>query len=81
MKGAQVTTTTDGSEGRTQGAVISSRMELLTVKESASMLGIGRSTVYELIYAGRIRSVKIGSSRRIRRGDLDDFVRDLTEVS
>jgi excisionase family DNA binding protein len=45
------------------------------------MLGIGRSTVYELIYAGRIRSVKIGSSRRIRRGDLDDFVRDLTEVS
>ena len=58
-----------------------SRMALLTVKEAASLLGIGRSTVYELIYAGRIRSVKIGSSRRIRRGDLDDFVRDLVEVS
>jgi excisionase family DNA binding protein len=59
----------------------SSRMALLTVKDAASILGIGRSTVYELIYAGRIRSVKIGSSRRIRRGDLDDFVRDLVEVS
>jgi excisionase family DNA binding protein len=58
-----------------------SKMTLLTVKEAASILGIGRSTVYELIYAGRIRSVKIGSSRRIRRGDLDDFVRDLVEVS
>jgi excisionase family DNA binding protein len=59
----------------------SSRMTLLTVKEAASILGIGRSTVYDLIYAGRIRSVKIGSSRRIRRGDLDDLVRDLVEVS
>jgi excisionase family DNA binding protein len=58
-----------------------SRMALLTVKQAASLLGIGRSTVYDLIYAGRIRSVKIGSSRRIRRGDLDDFVRDLVEVS
>lgn len=76
-----MTTRTDTSIESSETDNRSSRMALLTVKEAASILGIGRSTVYELIYAGRIRSVKIGSSRRIRRGDLDDFVRDLVEVS
>jgi excisionase family DNA binding protein len=67
----------EASEALRQG----SKMTLLTVKEAAAVVGLGRSTVYDLIYAGRIRSVKIGSSRRIRRGDLDDFITDLVEVS
>lgn len=76
-----MTSRTDQAIASTEHDGRCSRMTMLTVKEAASILGLGRSTVYELIYAGRIRSVKIGSSRRVRRGDLDDFVRDLVEVS
>lgn len=38
---------------------------LLTVKEAAWILQISRTTVYELIYAGVLASVKIGTCRRI----------------
>jgi excisionase family DNA binding protein len=38
---------------------------LLTVNQAAELLGIGRSTVYELIDAGELISVKRGASRRI----------------
>jgi excisionase family DNA binding protein len=54
---------------------------LLTAREVAEILGISRSTVYELLYARRFPSVRIGSSRRVRRSDLETFVRDLVEVS
>jgi excisionase family DNA binding protein len=50
---------------------------LLTVKEAAWILQISRTTVYELIYAGVLVSVKIGTCRRIRRNDLESYVRDL----
>jgi len=46
---------------------------LLTILEAAQMLRLGRSTLYELIYSGRLPSVKIGRSRRIPR----DAVRKL----
>ena len=50
---------------------------LFTVKEVASILQISRTTVYELIYAGTLASVKIGTCRRIRRVDLETYVQDL----
>ena len=50
---------------------------LFTVKEAAWILQISRTTVYELIYAGVLVSVKIGSCRRIRRVDLEAYVQDL----
>jgi excisionase family DNA binding protein len=54
---------------------------LLTVVEVAGVLGIGRSKVYELLYRGELKSVKIGSCRRVRNSDLGDFVRYLDDVS
>jgi len=54
---------------------------LLTVREVAENLGISRSTVYQLLYARRFPSVRIGNCRRVRRSDLESFVRDLVEVS
>lgn len=36
---------------------------LLTPEQAAETLGLGRSSVYELMRARRIRSVKIGRSR------------------
>lgn len=50
---------------------------LLTVKEVAWILQVSRTTVYELIYAGVLLSVKIGTCRRIRRYDLEAYVQDL----
>ena len=50
---------------------------LLTVKEAADVLGIGRSTAYELISEGRIETVHIGRSCRVPREALDTFVSSL----
>lgn len=41
------------------------RPDGLTVAEAAQYLGIGRSSCYRLIAAGRIESVRFGRSRRV----------------
>ena len=38
---------------------------LLTIKEAAALIGIGRTTLYRLMDAGEIHSVHVGTSRRI----------------
>jgi excisionase family DNA binding protein len=50
---------------------------LLTPEEAAGRLSVGRSKIYEPIGTGRLRSVRIGASRRIPAAALLDFVRDL----
>lgn len=72
----------DGSSGDFEERIseTGSASLLVTVAEAAELLGVGRSTVYELLCARRFASVKIGNCRRIRRCDLEAFVRDLTEV-
>lgn len=47
---------------------------LLTVREAADRLGIGRSTAYELIAAGRLETVHIGRACRVPVDALDRFV-------
>jgi excisionase family DNA binding protein len=53
---------------------------LLTPVEAARALGIGRSTVYELMRAGTLGSVHIGSCRRIPAEDLAALVSLLREA-
>jgi excisionase family DNA binding protein len=48
---------------------------LLRVSEAARRLGIGRSLMYRLLFDGQVTSVKIGRSRRIPVGALEEFVR------
>jgi excisionase family DNA binding protein len=50
---------------------------LLTPREAADVLKIGRSKLYELMARGAISSVKLGRCRRFRRSDLDLFIRAL----
>ncbi len=50
---------------------------LLTVEETASELRIARRRVFELIRDGRLPSVKIGRSRRVRSADLAAYVAKL----
>ena len=47
---------------------------LLGVRDAAHVLGIGRSTLYELIAAGEIEVVHIGRSARVPVVALQAFV-------
>jgi len=47
---------------------------LATVEEAARFLCLGRSTVYQMIAAGSMPSVVLGSSRRLRWSDLERIV-------
>lgn len=49
---------------------------LLRVSEAADLLGIGKSTAYELIAAGEIPAIRLGKGKAIRVsvGDLQDWV-------
>jgi len=53
---------------------------LLTPLEAARALGIGRSTVYELMQTGQLASVHIGACRRIPAEDLAALVSRLREA-
>jgi excisionase family DNA binding protein len=50
---------------------------LLTIEETADELRLSRRQVERLAAAGRLRTVVIGSARRVRRTDLEDFVASL----
>lgn len=50
---------------------------LLTTEQAAKVLSIGRTTVWELIRAGELRTVHIGRSCRISHRELKRYVRVL----
>jgi excisionase family DNA binding protein len=52
---------------------------LLTIPEAARVLGIGRSTLYELIARGAIETVHIGRAHRIAAAALHAFVKNLQQ--
>jgi excisionase family DNA binding protein len=52
---------------------------LLTVEEAAERLGVGRSTMYQLIAAGLIDSVRVGRLRRIEPDALATYIARLRE--
>ncbi|WP_031470165.1 helix-turn-helix domain-containing protein [Sciscionella sediminilitoris] len=52
---------------------------LLTVEEAAHQLGIGRTSMYDLVRKGAIESVRIGNLRRIPTEAITAYVQRLTE--
>ncbi|MET7423628.1 helix-turn-helix domain-containing protein [Dactylosporangium sp. NPDC005555] len=54
------------------------RPDLLTVQETAAVLRCSSVHVKRLVAARTLPSVTIGRLRRVRRGDLDSYIRDLT---
>lgn len=54
---------------------------MLTPEEVADALGIGRSTVYDLLRLNAIASVKIGRSRRVPVVAVREYAERLTQAS
>jgi excisionase family DNA binding protein len=52
---------------------------LLTPEEAANALGIGRSKVYQLMRDGKVRSLRIGTCRRIPATALSELVAGLED--
>ena len=50
---------------------------LFTVEQVAQILGIGRSTVFQLIKNEQIESIRLGRSRRIPVDAMQNYVDDL----
>ena len=50
---------------------------LVRPEDAASLLGLGRTKVYELMRSGALRSVKIGGLRRVPATALAEFVAQL----
>lgn len=48
--------------------------QVLSVEQTAAVLGVHRSTIFELLKAGSLTSLKIGRRRLIPRAAIDDFV-------
>ena len=51
--------------------------ELATVLEAARKARVGRTTIYKEIGSGNLVAVKVGRLTRIRRSDLEDWIRRL----
>jgi excisionase family DNA binding protein len=51
--------------------------QLLTVLKAAHEAGVGRTTMYNQISSGSLVAVKVGRLTRIRRSDLEDWIRRL----
>jgi excisionase family DNA binding protein len=50
---------------------------LVTVEEAAVLLCIGRTTAYELVMSGNLKSVKVGRRRLVVREGIRDYVGEL----
>jgi excisionase family DNA binding protein len=51
--------------------------KLLTTAEVQEMLSVSRTRVFALIASGQLRSVLIGSSRRIPTDSVEEFIQEL----
>ncbi len=57
--------TVDNGKGTTQKAEPTAHRLAYRVKEAADVIGLGRSTLYDLMAKGTLRFVKIGNTRLI----------------
>jgi excisionase family DNA binding protein len=58
-------------------SLITADQLLVTPEEAAHRLSVGRTTIYELMASGELRSVTIGRCRRVPVSSLSSFVSKL----
>jgi len=49
-------------------------LQFLTVNEAAELLSLGRTKIYELLDTGALRSIRIGTARRVPVWAVREFV-------
>lgn len=54
---------------------------LLKASEVAQILNVSRAFAYQLMQQGKIRTVEIGSARRVRPEDLQKFIAEAIKPS
>ena len=52
--------------------------QLLTVEQTADVLGIGKTKVYQYISSNELQSVKLGKARRIKATSIEDLIKRRT---
>jgi excisionase family DNA binding protein len=52
-----------------------------TIAEACAAVGIGKTSIYELISDGKLRSVKAAGRRLILRADLEDYLQSCRDTS
>ena len=50
---------------------------LLSIPQTCRLIGVGRSSLYQMMASGQVRSVKIGRRRLVPREAIDEFVANL----
>ena len=55
---------------------IASERLLLTVEETAQLLGIGKTLAWRLVQEGHLPSVRLGRCVRVPRRELEEWVRE-----
>jgi excisionase family DNA binding protein len=53
---------------------VNGEMKLLRAAEVAQILNVSRAFAYRLMQQGKIRTVAIAKTRRVRPSDLQDFI-------
>ena len=54
---------------------VKNAMQVLSVKEAAAYLCVGRNTIYNLLNIGRLTKLEAGFRRRlIKRAELDEII-------
>jgi excisionase family DNA binding protein len=52
---------------------------LLSAEDLARELGVGRTTAYSLLWKGAIPSMRVGRLRRVRREDVEAYIKASVE--
>ena len=65
------------SSNNKRAALPSTERRTYTVDETAAVLGVHRSTVYEYLKAGQLDARKLGRRTLIMRASLDKFIDNL----
>src|ERR671916_1192623 len=66
----------ENGEGMKNGKGTSRETELLAATDVAEMIGIKETTVYRWCKEGKLPCLKVGKHWRIRRGVLEDFLKE-----
>ena len=65
----------------THVAFENARPLLVSAHEAAHLLGVGRTTLYELIRAGELTSIHVGRSVRFSMYEIETYVQSLIEAA